>query len=451
MRLVIDLQGAQSESRYRGIGRYSLSLARAIAENRGDHEIIIVLSSLFPDSIEPLKNVFRELLPQENIKVWNAPGPVLGYEQNNQWRRKAAEYIREAYFESLDPDLVFFSSFMEGFAENTITSIGHFTSNVTTVVTLYDLIPLLNPEEYLLKSKLFEDHYMRKIEQIKMADGFLAISEYSAMEGIKELGLSPGKVVNISSACEPFFCIKQDELIFNLNNFGIFKPYIMFTGGADPRKNLVNLLFAYTKLSTQIKNSHQLVIVGKLKSIQIKYLKLIAISLGLNSYDLVFTGYVSDENLVDLYNNCDLFVFPSWHEGFGLPALEAINCGVPVIGSKTSSLPEVIGSPEALFDPYDPIDISEKMERVLIDKAFKNALTCKQFINAKNFNWNLSAKKAISFFEKTGGKKADLIIDRDAIIDRLLLKIANIKNPSPIDSDLKKTAMAIALNHPIEN
>lgn len=69
MRLVIDLQGAQSESRYRGIGRYSLSLARAIAENRGDHEIIVALSGLFPDSIKPLKSIFKEVIPEENIRV----------------------------------------------------------------------------------------------------------------------------------------------------------------------------------------------------------------------------------------------------------------------------------------------------------------------------------------------------------------------------------------------
>jgi glycosyltransferase involved in cell wall biosynthesis len=290
---------------------------------------------------------------------------------------------------------------------------------------------------------------MRKIEDLKKANGLLAISEYSAMEGIEKLGLEKSRVINISSACDDVFQIIDPGESDVLDRYGISKPFVMYTGGADSRKNLSALLSAYSKLPEYLKNSHQIVIVGKLKKAQIEYLKIVAMSLGLDTHDLVLTGYVSDRDLVELYNLCELFVFPSWHEGFGLPALEAINCGAPVIGSNTSSLPEVIGIADALFDPYDPEDISDKMLRTLTDTHFRRTLTDRQSEHAKNFDWNISAKKALSFFEEiVSGKKSPLLSKRSAVIEKLVSKIAAITEALPSDNDLRSAAAAISFNHP---
>ena len=87
MRIVIDMQGAQTESRFRGIGRYTLSLAQAIVRNRGEHDVILALSGLFPDTIDPIRAAFDGLLPQENIRVWRAPGPVAEEHPSNEARR----------------------------------------------------------------------------------------------------------------------------------------------------------------------------------------------------------------------------------------------------------------------------------------------------------------------------------------------------------------------------
>jgi len=105
MRIVIDMQGAQTESRFRGIGRYTLSFAQAIARNRGEHEVLLALSGLFPVTIEPIRTAFDGLLPQENIHVWNAPGPVQEESPGNDARREVAELIREAFLASLAPDV----------------------------------------------------------------------------------------------------------------------------------------------------------------------------------------------------------------------------------------------------------------------------------------------------------------------------------------------------------
>src|SRR2546427_5157625 len=124
MRIVIDMQGAQSTgSRARGIGRYTMSLSEALLRNRGEHEIILALSGLFPDTIEPIRAAFYDLLPQENIRVWDAPRPV-DYLSAPPWRRRIAERIREHFLADLKADVALVSSIFEGLGDNATTSIG---------------------------------------------------------------------------------------------------------------------------------------------------------------------------------------------------------------------------------------------------------------------------------------------------------------------------------------
>src|SRR4051812_19687898 len=117
MRIVIDLQGAQTDSRTRGIGHYSLAFASALARHRGQHEVLLALNGAFAESIEPIRAGFFDLLPAENIRVWEAPGPVRAWEATNTPRRHRAELIREAFLASLKPDIVHVSSLFEGFID----------------------------------------------------------------------------------------------------------------------------------------------------------------------------------------------------------------------------------------------------------------------------------------------------------------------------------------------
>src|SRR5712692_4704222 len=121
MRIVIDMQGAQSTaSRTRGIGRYTMSLSVALLRNRGQHEIIAALSGLFPDTIEPIRAAFYDLLPQENIRVWDAPGPV-DYLRAPPWRRHIAEQIREHFLAGLNADVALVGSLFEGLTDDAVT------------------------------------------------------------------------------------------------------------------------------------------------------------------------------------------------------------------------------------------------------------------------------------------------------------------------------------------
>ena len=136
MRIVIDMQGAQTESRFRGIGRYTLAMAQAIVRNRGVHEIHLALSGLFPDTIDPIRTAFAGVLSQEHIHVWDAPGPVRECQLGNERRREVAEFIREAFLASLKPDVIYITSLFEGYVDDAITSVGLLDAPTPVAVTL---------------------------------------------------------------------------------------------------------------------------------------------------------------------------------------------------------------------------------------------------------------------------------------------------------------------------
>lgn len=402
MRIVIDMQGAQTESRFCGIGRHTISLAQAVVRNRGEHEIILALSGLFPDTIEPIRAVFDGLQPQKNIRVWHAPGPVMEGQPGNDVRRGVAELIREAFLSSLRPDVIHVNSLFEGYIDDAITSVARFDRTTPVSVTLYDLIPLLNPDHYFKPNPRYAQYYRRKVEYLKQAATFLAISEFARQEGVAHLGTLEQKAVNISTAIEPHFhprTIDEDTAGQLRAKFDITRPFILYTGGADERKNLSRLIEAYAALPSALRRIHHLVFAGKIPEGSITQFRQLARSAGLKADELIFLGYVSDEELVKLYNLCKLFVFPSWHEGFGLPALEAMACGAPVISANTSSLPEVIGLDEALFDPHDVKAITEKLAQALEDDAFRTRLREHGQRQVKKFSWDETAKRAIAAWE----------------------------------------------------
>ena len=403
MRIVLDLQGAQTESRFRGIGRYSLSLAQAIARNRGEHQLIVALSGLFPATIGAIRESFAGLLPPENIVVWHAPGPVCEFAPTNRERRDTAERLRETFLASLCPDVVHVSSLFEGYCDDAVTSIGLCTSSIPTAVTLYDLIPLLNPDVYLDPNPEYATYYRKKIEHLKRANLWLSISESTSAEGCGVLGLAPNATVNISSGCDAVFQqleIPEHKRQQLFERFGISQSFILYSGGADPRKNLARLILAYAQLPKASQASHQLVLAGKMHVSDVARFRDIARSAGIIDGQLRFTDYISDEDLACLYNLCKVFVLSSYHEGFGLPVLEAMACGAAVIGANASSVPEVVGREDALFDAFDATAISRKLAQVLDDESFRAELAAHGLEQARKFSWDQSARRAIEAFER---------------------------------------------------
>jgi glycosyltransferase involved in cell wall biosynthesis len=457
MRIVIDLQGAQSGSRHRGIGRYSLALAHAMVRNRGDHEVIIALNGLFPDSIEAIRADFDGKLPQQNIVVWNAPGPVHNADPANTWRRHAAELIRETFLASLQPDIIHITSLFEGFDDNSVNSIGLSTDALPTAVTFYDLIPLLQSEVYLTPHPIFARFYQEKLAFLKQADIYLAISESARQESIDFLDASPEQAVNIGAAVDDHFkpvSISAEQESALRKRFGLNRRFLMYSGATDERKNHLRLIKAFSLLPANIRETYQLAIVGGLPGPHRQKFEDYTNYSGLTASEVVITGRVSDEEMVQLYNLCDLFVFPSWHEGFGLPALEAMSCGAPVIVANTTSLPEVIGREDALFNPFSEKDIAAKITEVLNDDELRLDLAKHGLERSKAYSWDATAKITISAFELWHGKQYKNSVSvsnrksNSVFTSWLVEKISSLAPPLD-ENDWLKTAQAIAQNHPV--
>ncbi len=401
MHIVLDLQACQSpEGRRRGIGRYSLALAKAMAAKPRGHTITIFLNETMGDSIEFLRSEFDSLLPQDRIVTWVALAPTASINQENMFRRRASEALRLQAIQKLRPDVVHTASLFDGWGDNVISTIPG-TQSYLEAVTCYDLIPLAHEKTYLCDVRV-KSWYMEKAKNLCRADVLLGISRFSCCEATELLGISSERMANISGAVDDIFMPLKNAEAFRpalVELYGLQRPFIMYAGGFDARKNIGTLIRAFALLPHELRREHQLVVVGGAPDPELEVLSALAKDVGLDTDEVVFTGYVSDVDLVRFYNLCALYVFPSLQEGFGLPALEAMSCGAIVIGSNTSSLPEVIGREDALFDPQSKSAITEMMTKGLTDQGFRDSLREHGRKQCQKFSWSESAKRAITAFE----------------------------------------------------
>jgi len=468
MRVLIDLQGAQSDSRFRGIGRYTLSFTKALVEANHarigkEYEFHLVLNGALVESVEHIREIFRGHLPQEHIHLWYPVTPVIERYAINTWRRRASELIREAFIQHLQPDLIHISSFFEGYVDNSVTSLGEFNDTSPPISMLfYDLIPLALPKEYLDPEPRFKKFYERKVKQLKKADVLLGISEFSCQQAVQLLDVSPKKVINISAASD-LIALKNNKNIaadqMYLSGLKINKPFILYTGGGDARKNIRGLIAAFLNLPTDIRNAHQLVLTGHNIDLNehTQELNSQGLNLALEREKMIVTGYVDDANLIALYRSCAVFVFPSFFEGFGLPPLEAMSFGAPVIAANTTSLPEVIGLNDALFDPNVISSITNKITLVLTNSEFRSRLIEHGLQQAQLFTWQSSAIRALEVFDQflPARERPELDIIAANIFtknfyEELIDKVATIstKDGKPTEFDLLHCAQAIAHTFP---
>jgi glycosyltransferase involved in cell wall biosynthesis len=194
-----------------------------------------------------------------------------------------------------------------------------------------------------------------------------------------------------------------------LREYGVEPPYILYVGALESRKNLPRLLEAYARLRAW-SPQWRLVIVGARKWKFSPIFDTVQ-RLALEGH-VTFTGYVADEHLPALFTGADLFAFPSLYEGFGLPVLEAMACGAPVVTSNTSSLPEVAGDAALLVDPYDVEQIAQAMWLVLSQPALAAQLRAKGLARAAQFTWERTARETIAVYERVlagedGGRRTD--------------------------------------------
>jgi glycosyltransferase involved in cell wall biosynthesis/ADP-heptose:LPS heptosyltransferase len=453
MRIVIDLQGAQTESRYRGIGRSSSALAKAIIRNRGNHDIFILLNGLFEDTIEPIKDDFASILPADRIVVFSAPSAVSAQVAENAWRIEAAELVREWMINVLAPDVLLITSLFEGPTDPGIVSIRRLETETKTAVALHDLIPYLDPERYLADPAA-KKWYYSKIDSLRRADLLLAVSDSSRREAVEALGFEPSRVVTISSAADERFTkvnMSPGDSRRFLERMGIRRKFVMHASRIEPRKNFEGLIRAFGLLPKRLRETHQLLIVGGHGPEQQIALRRLADDVGLLlPDDLIFAGHVSDDELIALYSLCALFVLPSFHEGFGLPALEAMRGGAAVIGSNTTSVPEVIGREDALFDPHSVRNMAALIERALSDNEFRESLRAHALQWSKRFSWDKSARLALSAIEDIAPVRSPIRATQEIAV--VLEKIAAIRTAvAPDRKDLAAVAACLSRNESLSS
>jgi glycosyltransferase involved in cell wall biosynthesis len=398
MRIVIDLQCLQNGSRYRGIGRYMINLAKNMIRQADGDDIRIVLNASFSDTIEGIRDSFDSLLPQDKISVFEPLHPAQFHLSENDARRVVSEYLRENFLLAMQPDVVLVGSTVEGFGDEVVTSIGRLHTGIPTAAILYDLIPLIYKDEYLANDRARE-WYMEKIGHLRKADLLLSISDSSREEGLQHGVQPPERIINISTAVDPAFFLMKGSSAEELRaRFSIGKNYLLYTGASDHRKNLPRLIEAFARLPREIRASHQLVLGGGMPSEHMENMRRHASSHGLDPDDVILTGHISDQDMVGLYTSAKAFVFPSYHEGFGLPVLEAMHFGIPCVASNRSSVPEVVGLQNALFDPFSVESICSALAKVLIDETFREKFRAHCPLQTAKFSWETSAARALDAF-----------------------------------------------------
>ena len=460
MKILLDLQACQGESGFRGIGSYSMSLALSIAKQavvRG-HHVNLLLNEHFPESILSIRKIFDGVVQQDDIFIFFTPGPTAKIDPTNAWRARAAELVREQYIASLAPDILHISSLFEGWGDDLVTSVHNIDNGIQTSVTLYDLIPMVLSNLYLVDPN-YRNIYFRQIENLKRSDLLLAISEHSRREAIDLLGFDSKCVFNISGAVhDSFQKIIYTDKVKNkiLKKYGINKPFLLYVpGGFDSRKNFERLFEAFAMLPINLRQKFQLVITSKLPIGMQENISSKASLADLGKDELLLTGFVTNHDLVALYNFCELFVFPSLHEGFGLPVLEAMACGAAVIGSNSTSIPDILGLEDALFDPLSAASISCLLQKSLTDENFKQTLRNHSLLQAKKFTWENSARLAIEAFElhfqsagNSSSKIEVLLQSVDHCYQAVLAKLREDNLlPFPTSLDLELLNHAISVNH----
>lgn len=402
MRIVVDVQGAQSLNRARGIGRASIELVHALARCAGTNELWLLANGALTESLQDFEATFSDAVPLERTRIFDVPGDVREAAPANVWRARASELTREAFLQDLRPDAVVVTSLFEGLHDNAVTSIGCFGSGCQTASVLYDLIPLAYPDIYIPDDQS-KRWYFRKLQSLKKAGALLAISDYSAEDAIRRLGIAEERVTTMPLAAHGRFrpvTIAADAAGALLGRYRIDRPFVMCTGGIDHRKNIERLVEAFAILKARTDDRYQLVIVCACTDDDRRRLEALARQHGLPENRLILTGYIPDDELVSLYNLAALFVFPSLAEGFGLPVLEAMACGTPVIASNSTSLPELVGHAEALFDPASALAIGEKLHQVLSDTELRRHLGEHGLKRSACFSWDTAGQIALEALER---------------------------------------------------
>ena len=256
------------------------------------------------------------------------------------------------------------------------------------VVIIHDMTPFIIPSTFYWLHGFYQRSYFRI--SAKRSQKIITVSENSRKDICRILKVPEDKVVVVMNATSLKDHQSPDPSV--LEKFNINLPFILYVGAIHPRKNIDRLIQAFDRLKMSREIPHQLVVVGRHR-----WGKQVSASKFLSS--IIFVDSLSDAQLVVLYQSCEVFVYPSLYEGFGLPVLEAMSYGAAVVTSKASSLPEVAGDAAVLVDPYDVDNIADGIWRLISQPDLRRELREKGLRQSALFSWKRSAKKVLEILE----------------------------------------------------
>jgi len=395
VKILFDLQGIQNNSRERGIGRYVLNLFQSLAV-RDDIDLYALLNAAMPDTLAHAYSIADMLVGAEKIFIYPGISDTKAGVDGIKALRWLSQAAYEAFIEETGCDALLAGTIVEGFEDETTVSLKNSKSSYIKAAIFYDAIPLSDIEKYI-GWKPVQDWYFERIGHFKTADVVCAISDSSRREAVELLGIDPLKSVAIGTAIDKtIFHVDTPPDASWLATLHIHKPFVMLASAFDQRKNFEGLIDSYSDLPASVRANHQLVLVGGASLETRDRLRRRAEQVGIAVDELIFTGYVEDRDLARLYRACRLFVFPSFHEGFGLPALEAMSCGCATIGSSLTSVPEVIGLSDLLFNPADRAAMASIMQALLSDKDAHARAVQHAREHSSIFSWEMVAERTIS-------------------------------------------------------
>jgi glycosyltransferase involved in cell wall biosynthesis len=357
-----------------GISRYTLELARVLAALEDRPEVVLLTAG----GVGPLVDGGFQRVPLPGCRLLpglmtlgNVMIPLLA-------RRLGLDVVH-------DPTGV--TPFIFG------------AGGTRTVVTVYDVFPWSCPGTSTLLEVLIYRHWLPLV--LPRVDAVITVSQTSKADIVHYLKVPADRILVVHAGVSAVYRpLPTDEVARIGAEYSLPEGYILFVGSVEERKNLRGLLHACARL-WQAGERRPLVVVGARKWKHAGIMKTVR-KLNLERY-LIFTGYVPEADLPALYNGADLFVFPSLYEGFGLPPLEAMACGTPVVCSNAASLPEVVGDAAIMVDPYDVDGLAEAMHRVLTDTGLREELREKGLARARQFTWERTARETVAVYREVAG------------------------------------------------
>jgi glycosyltransferase involved in cell wall biosynthesis len=377
-RYILDARTATAH--FPGIGRYVRNLAQSLPPLLADDERLVILwNPSDPTAWNPTP------LASQHVQI--VPAPVSSFALSQQWviPRLLRQIAQSPIPNPQSP--LFHSTYY----------LMPYRPGIPTLLTVYDLIALIHPQTVSLRARLF----FRIATRLALAasERIVTISASARDDLLAHFPVNPSRVTPIPLAADPHFRPQPaDEIARVRAAYNLPDRYIFYLGINKPHKNLPRLVKAFACLrNTQylLPNTH-LVIAGAWDD---RYPESRALAAPLGD-SVRFLGRVDDADLPALHSGAALFAFPSLYEGFGLPVLEAMACGAPVVCGIRSSLPEVAGDAALLVDPTDTTAIAAAMRRVLEDEALRRSLSAKSLAQAATFSWQRTAAETLAVYRE---------------------------------------------------